>query len=335
MPTSVINALIPLTESEVETVARRAVLALGNMKIDLVLPSLIRALSDRESVRQNAKTSLERLVIQIEDPALKKWVAKCLTDALEQQSSWNAQNSTIQIIGKLGDVAIDPLLMILKDTSDTTRLRVVEALGYFADVRVIKVLIATLRDNNNSHMRLRAIEALYNIAIKNPIYQSQVTEVLISAIHDRDGSVRTAVVEYLGGLENEQIVMPLIAALKDRNSKVREKAAKALEKLGEKGLINPSVLALEIGKQLKDIEGENDPLQATIEKSPRWVQIGADKAAKSLGQQWIIEAFSTAVTSKDISDISARLNATQSLGKIGDLRAINCLITTLEDEEVV
>jgi hypothetical protein len=61
-PTSLITQVGALTAHELETLARRAVLVLGNMKGDIAFPFLVNAVtSTRGSVKENAVTALGQL----------------------------------------------------------------------------------------------------------------------------------------------------------------------------------------------------------------------------------------------------------------------------------
>lgn len=94
---------------------------------------------------------------------------------------------------QVGEVAVESLIIALKDESSDVRRSVALALGRLGDERVVGPLVESLGD--------------------------------------RDKWVRVSVVEALGRIGDRRAIEPLMKALKDESSDVRKTAAEVLEKI--------------------------------------------------------------------------------------------------------
>ncbi|MCP4536735.1 MAG: hypothetical protein GY832_06275 [Chloroflexi bacterium] len=187
---------------------------------------LVEALGYRKdaSVRQAAAESLDDLGWQPDrnETGAVYWIAKRQWDKCVE----------------LGTLAVELLIVTLKDRDRAVRRAAAEALGKVGDARAVKSLIAALNDQNRA-VRRTAAEALGKVG------DVRAVEPLIAALKDQDDTVRRAAAEALEKVGDVQAVDPLIAALKDHDGTVRLAAIKALEKIGDDRAEKPLITALQ------------------------------------------------------------------------------------------
>jgi len=186
----------------------------------------------------------------------------------------------------------DGLKMLLFSPPDVEKLR---AKGN------VSGLIKAISYKNNARLSRAAVSALGEIG------DARATEPLIAAMGDKYWGMRLAAAASLGKIGDTRAVRPLIAALKDEHWRVRLAAAVALDNL----------------RWQPDSDETEAQYQAAKRNWDRCVEIGAPS----------VEVLIAALEDKHSDKYAfVREGAAEALGKIGDIRAMEPLISALKDE---
>ena len=325
-PTSMVTLVSELATHEQESVARRAVLALGNTtEANLVLPVLTEAISDsKRRIRENAITALGRLG---DERALEPLIAALKgTDRGVQET---ATKALVELLLELGPPAIITALKGTDRGIRETAIVALEKLGKLRDARAVKPLIVALKDSDEE-VRRRAASVLGELG------DAWAVEPLIVALKGSDEKVQQKAAEALGKL-GEPAVGPLVAALKDGDANVPGYAAWALFKVG-KSAVGPLIAALKnsdtsmrfgVALVLSQLgEPAVEPLIAALGDSDQHMRSGAAFALGWLRDARAVEPLIAAL--KD-GDKNVRSEAAKALGMLGDARAVEPLIAALKD----
>ncbi len=162
-----------------------------------------------------------------------------------------------KFIPKLGEVAIAPLMAILKDEDIEVEVRwfAGRTLGGFDNPQVITTLVEMLQNTEDPDLATVTAEALTHIGtnaiasltqlLPDPesrliavqalaqIRRPQTLEPLLTVVNDPDAKVRLLSIEALGSFHSSEITTVLLSALKDTNAQVRKEAVIALGRQGE------------------------------------------------------------------------------------------------------
>jgi HEAT repeat protein len=308
-----IESLIQALKDESWAVRKRAAGALGRIQNERVVAPLIQAMKDESwAVRKRATEALEKRGWKPEDDservhyliAKQKWdelvilgvsALEPLIQALQDENS-KVRKSTAEALGKIGDVrAVAPLIQALDDERWEVRWGASGALGEIGDKSALAPLIHALKDEDIK-VRKSVAEALGNMG-------EPAVEPLIQTLEDKDSEVRKKAVKALGKLGDARAVGPLLQALHDSKSEVRKKAAKALDKLGWK-------------------PGDDSERVHYLLAKKKWAElvILGESAVKPL-----IQAL-------EDTDSEVRKGAAETLGKIGDVKAVGPLVHALKYE---
>jgi HEAT repeat protein len=354
------RAIAPLTQSlidedeGVQNEVLKSIVMIGDPAVD----SLIIALNN-ENLAKRAKVAL----IKIGEPASRNLMFKYNNQKRDIQICY------IDIMGEIGDKnSVDHLIHILKDiktheTYDRDILNsTIKALGKIGDEKATDIIhdlyfrfcysqsdkcltelfidaiinvdkegsdfLVQELTSNNKQVREEVADALvgmkYQIAI----------DPLIQALNDKNGDIfRKRAGELLCRI-GEPAVIPLIHALKDKNRYIRFGAADSLSKMGDERAIKPllvvlkdkdSYIRLEAAKALDNIgwesKGGQENVYYLIAKA-KW------KEVSKIGKLAVIPLIQAL---KD-GELDLRYEAAETLGEIGDERALEQLNNTLKDE---
>jgi len=220
-------------------------------------------------------------------------------------SRLDIQRSAVDALVELGEVAIEPLDKVLRNSKNRgVRLNATEALGRICGDRVIEPLILGLKDEDY-FVRVSAADGLL-LAGKGAV------PLLLREIKGEDKEVAGWAAYALGKIEDKDSIAPLIEMLTHEDSSVRYHAAHALAPMGEKAALEPLM------KALKD---EN----ALVRRS-------AARALGNIGDKGAVEPLTGALTDENEH---VRMYAVRSLGQIGDKRAVKALAGALGDKEAI
>jgi HEAT repeat protein len=246
-----------------------------------------------------------------------------LIHVLNKHKSAFYRRNAAETLGKIGDTrARKPLTEKLKDTSKIVRESAVEALVKMADTDKPGPFIKLLKDST-AHARQAAADVLNKIGWepsntgesilyltatdqwkKLPKTGEETIAVLIDALNVLDADYRANIVNSLYKIKEPVLTERLILALKNRNRHVRRGAADTLDKTGWKPLNNKESALYFMAKE-------------------EWEKLsGIGKDAGDV----LIDVLS-------FDDSTAREIAVEALGKIGDSRAVEPVIETMDDRK--
>lgn len=253
--------------------------------------------------------------VEIGTPAIKSLIVR-LVDQNE-----NTRRESATALGKIGNTrAVEPLIARLRDGNKSVRWAAVQALGNIRDTRAIEPLIAQLEDENESCWV--AAQALIKIG-------APAVESLIIRLRDSKKNIREETAKVLGEIRDTRAVEPLVAQLEDDDQRVRWASANALGKIRDVTRVAPLLI-----KQLNDNWIAADVLRE-IGWQPEQDQIGAAYWCALGEYEHCIEIGAPAVPllveHLSCFDDSRRRIAAETLGKIGDRRAIGPLMLLLND----
>jgi HEAT repeat protein len=129
-----------------------------------------------------------------------------------------------EALSRIGILAVDPLIVALKNPDDDVRWKVAMALGEIGDPRAIGPLIGLLADSDR-FVKSRAALALGMIG-------EPAVDPLIVALQEGDGNQRWGAAIALGRIKDIRATEPLIRGLADKYENVRAEAAAALAAIG-------------------------------------------------------------------------------------------------------
>ncbi len=160
----------------------------------------------------------------------------------------------------------------------------------------------------------------------------------MSTLKNEDADVRHSAANTLGKLGDIRAVEPLITALKDGDAGVRSRAVSALGKLGDVRAVDPLIIALKDEDRYVRLSTGIDP--GELRTLGVWTNAFKDiyfdvrsGAAESLGKLGDVRAVDPLINTLKDEDKRVRRNAVKALGKLGDVRAVDPLINTLKDED--
>ncbi len=203
-------------------------------------------------------------------------------------------------LSRIGPAGYDELKKTARSGNPLVRQRAVFGLGEAQDAGAQPLLREAIRD---ADPRVRAAAA-------HGLRFSDAVNVLIGALEDRDGDVRTCAAATLGELLNHVSVKALIGALKDVRPSVRMQAAAALGKMGAREA------AGELAGAAADMSGEV-----------------REKAVIALGAIRDTAAVLPLLAALKDNEPAVRRAAAEALGDIRDPRAIPTLYGALQEPD--
>ena len=235
-------------------------------------------------------------------------------------------------LGRIGALAVDPLVAQLKSGDPDLRKRAVNALGWIEVPRAFDALIPALKDTN-SDIRAAAVAGIYGhrdapgflltpFDFSGLFYRRdwreardpRVIDLLIAALQDADRKVRSIAAGKLGALETPRAVVPLLAlvntpaARRATEVEVRISAVEALGRIKDPRAVQSLISVLK------------DPDERVREQAAAALVNRPDPAT--------VEPLLTFLTD---ANESVRVNAARILGKIKDPRSVEPLIAALRD----
>jgi len=258
----------------------------------------------------------------------------------------NLREAAVKALVKIDDTNTEEILIdFLKNSVLKDNYELFDALDKINNPCVVEVLIASLKFTD-THARRHAARILGHFRDPRSV------ESLITAIQDRDERVREVAVDALGRVGDARAIEPLITALHDNDAGVRRAVVDALNRLGWRPgrdenevfwrvTAEPLVYALEHKYYGKEYQAAVDGLISigTPVIKPLLVVIGRtdtinvreaaiDVLAK-IGTP-AVEQLIAALTNVSWSVQEAAVIA---LGKIGDSRSVEPLLSKFEDSD--
>ena len=307
-------------------VRTEAAQALGGFGDRAAIEPLIALLEDSTpSVKVAAIESLKTLGINIDTISTRL-----------QSSDWRTRADAANLSGRMGIKEVVPLLITaLHDPEVATQLESIKALAKLKDHRATESLISVL-DDENAPIRATAAVALGNLGDEKaaePLVKTltsydvslgalaadsliklssdKAIPALTKTLASRNWRARAQAARVLGHLRPESAIGALIPLLGDSAAPARYYSCQALSKMGS-AAVNPMIEALR-----KDTRGAN--------------RYGVARALATIGKD-SVDSLCHLLTD---TDESLRVLAVIVLAEIGDQRAIEPLVTALDDERFI
>lgn len=305
--------------------------------------------SDDVRERWNAVQELGRL----ENPRTAGYLVGVLGDETE-----GIVKVAVQGLGKLGEPAVEPLLLCLHrddirvrqaatmalgtvwqlpqlvnlgNADVSLRLAALENLGQRGESRAVEAIVAVACWDMDLAVRQRAVEVLGQLG------DTRAVGPLLTLLAD-EPSLRARAVTALGQIRDERAVEPLTKVLRDNDEVVRCGAITALGRiwelqqlvrLGDEREVVRGHAAATLG-QLGDMRAVQ-PLVAALRDSTGAVCASAATALGQLGDVQTVTPLISVLLTRD--EPTARRSAAEALGKMDDRRAVEPLIVALKDQE--
>ena len=213
-----VNRHLKDAKSRLKWTRAHALRILGELKLPQSVPTLLRALEDRDpDVRNVAARSLGRMRLQATEEALVALLGK-------HDQAVSARIAAICI--EMGSRTAPLLIKTLRDGSPKARFWAARILGEIKDPRATRSLADALLDTD-SDVRSAATWALGHVGDRST------APLLAPLLHDPIWFVRAHAAEALGKLKETAYVDALGELLRDRSWWVRKNALDALVSLGE------------------------------------------------------------------------------------------------------
>jgi HEAT repeat protein len=231
-----------------------------------------------------------------------------LNKALKYRKDAAIRRSAAIALGELKDKkAVEPLILALKDEDESVRWKAAEALGKIKDARAVEPLIAALTVESSGRFSQRvatAADALGEIGDSRaiePLIESG--SVIAYDIHERAINALIKI--------GSPALIPLINALQSNNWHIKRLVITCLGELG-----NPQAIL---------------PLLSTLEneENQQLLCVTIEALAKFKDER----VFMPLLSLLSDEDYLVREAAVVSLGRIGDKRAVEPLITVLETDK--
>jgi len=338
---------------------QQAAIALSHMQDGRIIGGLLAALDDPDStVRANAAAGLG--LNEVSD------AVEPLITLLRSDDEDIVRERAATALAQIGDPrAIDPLIDALDDSGTWIRNRVAYVLGASKDPRAVEPLLELLNHEDDSTQGVAAWAL-------GAIGDDRAFDPLLGLLRDPNPSVRGNAAWALGEFADERAIDPLLNQLTDEAPQVRAKCAWALGNLGELtgdtrmvdaliGMLDDfgeartqaahlfvSQYAAEALMQIGTQEGKEAvtawrPI-ANERLMPYRVQDGIrglrhrDLQTREQAIQYLKELGSAAVPAliEALKEVNTRLRqgAAQTLGILGDERAVHPLLMALADPDV-
>ena len=231
---------------------------------------------------------------------------------------------------RFGEIAVEPLCKALTSNKIS---KAAPILGMIDDPRATETLIQ-VSENDDANVRRAAIKALGHKKLQ------KAKNIFIKALKDTNWGVRAEAVTALGMLKDLESVPELIVLFSEEDYSMNDKIIASLSEMGkdvvdpllrnfansktyvQKGIIDTFIL-------IKD----NDTIPTLLNALGSNEKGIRQRAAEALGHfsdAIVVEALIKCLTN-DPSP-AARKYAAQSLGRIGDQKALQSLINALKDE---
>ncbi|MEQ8221265.1 MAG: HEAT repeat domain-containing protein [Candidatus Eremiobacterota bacterium] len=286
-----VDGLIKLCSDENEKIRAYAVNSLGYIKDKRALDTMFKALvSDNEFVGRYAVEAL----IYLGKPSV-----PLLIEGLKHENTY-VRMKCASALGRIGDrEAVEPLIEAMWDKNEQVRGASANALGFIGDRRAFEILFVKMGDED-THVQAYSADALIRLG-------NFAIDFLIKRLNDDDETIRVNATKILGRMGDSRAVPALTEILlKDKSYLPRAYAASALGLIGDTSSID--ILCTSLGD-------ENE-----------LVRLHSIEALSRIGTP-SVEALIFCLTS---ARGKVREGACEALGFIGDTRAIDPLIHTLD-----
>ncbi|HKP85424.1 MAG TPA: HEAT repeat domain-containing protein [Blastocatellia bacterium] len=323
-----VDALVAASGAAEKDVRLAAVNSLGLINDHTSAEALFVAAKDTDQgVRDAAVQALAAMGVSVER------LSADMTNA-----NWQVRVAAITTFARLGDNKATPLVITaLKDADSRVRSEAARTLGQLSDESAITALINSLGDSS-AEVRVEATFALGRLKDGRAIAP------LTTLLTDRDSRVSLAAAESLARMKDPRAVRVLVGSLAEPDWRVRARAAQVLAHVAGDSAVEPAIVPL--ARAITD----KDPV-VRYYAAEALIGIGAKATlplievlrseresdrARVTRVLWRIGPPAVEPLIALVQDKSAtpetRSAAAQTLGMIGDVRAIKSLMLLLRDD---
>ena len=236
-------------------------------------------------------------------------VKDLLIELLLKDKSSLVRSEAALTLGKLKDNrALKTLIEATKYKE--IRASVAEALGEFKNVNALETLLNLLNDKS-AIVRKKTVEAIVKIR------DIRALEYLINCLTDNDLDVRNTAEDALLSFKDKNAITIFIKKLNEPNHYIREVLVRALANIGDRSLTE---LLVDL---LKDERFHSLVINTLDKINPNWAK-----------NYRIKERFKEYLSMLSHDKLCVRLAAIETLGKIGDARAVEPLIELTNEKNV-
>jgi HEAT repeat protein len=302
---TILSALVPFLGSPLNYVAAKLFSTVAKKTAEGTV-----FIYKKEGIRFTAKTRKEvPVVIKTENAALFQFTVDELIHKYPTRNEKRKQDEPklLKKISKplphikriIHPVAVTALIHTLKDLDTKGKISALKIITAFWDDRIEPVLIELLKEPS-SEVRTQTLSTLSHFATLNSV------PAIISSLNDSNGIVRMEAAKALGILKTKRAVQPLLHSLDDNEAGVRVAALNSLQNFNDPRISDANIRML------------NDSSSRVREAALRNIIHKPDK-----------RAFESVIAL--LADSKTSALAAEVLGLIGDKRAIDPLITALND----
>ena len=315
-------------QPEMRQTAAQALKAIGDKKATSALASMLK--DDNASVRYHVVAALEALnwIPQNDGERALRSVAM---GKLDQAANYGGaaveaiagelrtgvhykRIEAVEALAKINDArVVKPLIAALKDEDGNVRAKAVEVLSRIGDARAVEPLITALKDRD-SRVRASAVEALCKFG------DARAIQALTGLLHDGSAEVRSAAAEALAKINDPSAIDSLIKLLSDVDNDIRQMAVKALGKLGDPRAVGPLVTALidrhETVRQFA--EAALVKINPEWDKSPEAFQAVPVLEAAAQDKEYWVRQSATTVLKRIVGDIAPAENSEEQITTVTD-----------------
>lgn len=321
--------------------------ALGEVGNSRAVPLLVRSLQP-SSTPTLAPWYVTDALVKIGKPAVSN-----LVESLGSKDE-SVRCRSAECLGKIGDsAATEPLISCLTDPSFVVRMNAAEALGRLRDKRAMSALVAALTTDVSREVRMYAATALGHIGDQSAVSGLVQTVTSESAGWSYTDGTHLNAITALGMIPGARTTEALRPLLHNNEATIREAAARALDKQGFRPTCPEDTILLAIAR--KDVstltrEGKKatEFLMECLRSGDPDLRMRATQFMGEIADPTTVDALiavlqrpdslvpvgrpkhGLTINGEDADALTRRL-AAESLGKIGDPRAIPALAASLPD----
>ncbi|MHA1784685.1 MAG: HEAT repeat domain-containing protein, partial [Candidatus Helarchaeota archaeon] len=292
---------------------------------NIVLNEVSRVLKEEDSEFMNSIIAILKL---LEDEIKDDLIKLLLTD------DFIVKKNAIIISGRLRiKDALDSLFNNLDSLYSEVTIASIEALGQIGDISAVPQLLDILNIDDVSFeytdidMKFQIIDAIKNIYLHN---EKVSYDHLFTYLEKDNNTTKESIAFILGELGNDEFTEPLITILKERNVDIRKNAIIALGKIGQISSLNPLIHLLNKNSTywlLKKVAA--DAIYNIFQKNWYKLKDTENELWRNLNQDFarLIEYLK----SGEDEDFKVKLSMIKILGTFGDKKAINALLSRVND----
>lgn len=319
-----LDVLLGLLKTSSVRLRPQIISTLGDLGDSRALNGLIAGLTDRDwSVRKGAAKAMYRID--------RNRAVKALLDTLKNPDE-DIRESVVDIFGEMGDpTAITSLTTMLKGTlSDRLRSHVLDALGKIGS----PIVVDALAENLNSDVGIVSMSV--GCALKE-IDGTPALQAVTSQLKGAPAVYKQGAASALGRLGGAHAVDSLLELLKDSDNTVRREAASSLGEIGDARALDALSSALEdhdkyVGERVVSAIGEiGTPAGVEPLKKALINPFLRPYAARALGEIRDQRAVDILLTLLNDPNTDVRRYAVASLGKTGGLSVVEAIMNSLKD----